>query len=204
MTSLSLLVSSLLATPSWAEPPPAGPPQSEAPTHLDGPRFRAAIRGGPALLTYPTEGDALGGIAADGELGVQFDDLVGLVASPGVGALFGADPALIARIGLLVDFTFDDRWSVGLGPEIVHYAIPIVFDFGASRPAADGTLVGGKLRTAWHPIVKPGSSGARRKALSVGLELGIAGGPVVDLSSRARSTPELALSTALNVGYTVF
>jgi hypothetical protein len=176
----------------------------ETPARVDAPRFRAAIRGGPALLSYPTERTTLLGIAADGEVGVQFDDLVGLVASPGVGALFGSDPALVARVGFLVDFTFDDRWSVGLGPEIVHYAIPIVLDFGTSRAAADGTLVGGKLRAAWHPIVKPGSSGARRKALSLGLELGIASGPVVDLSATARSTPELGISPKLNVGYTVF
>lgn len=140
--------------------------RADEPT-ADGARFRggAAAKGG--ALIIPSSGDAGGVVGAEGHLGVQVNHLVGIYAVPQLALIFGAGGGGGAELGaaVLADFTFDHRFQIGAGPEIISAAA-----FSSSVNVL-GTLYGGRLHIAGFPLLGTGENGIRRKGLMVGADV---------------------------------
>lgn len=171
-------------------------------------RFRGAIAGVGGLLVDPAEASVLGMLGLQGELGVQIDDLTGIVFIPGFGYVLGDLDGAYATAGILVDFTFDDFFTFGLGPQVLGFAAGDVS--GAAASVAAGAFYGGLVRFAIHPVLGYGQEG-RRKALTIGLDVRLLAGPRVitdvNASGPARLSGELdafILSPVFTVGYTAF
>src|SRR5262245_18437068 len=86
---------------------------------------RARFRGGVAL-----EGGAIivpdvatvGTVGAQGQIGVQINNLVGVYAVPAMGAVVGEVGGIYVGSALIVDFTFNDMFTVGAGPDVGAFA----------------------------------------------------------------------------------
>jgi hypothetical protein len=190
-----------------AAPPPPGMVVAEAP-EPDGVRFRGgiALEGG-ALMP---SGIALGAIGPRGELGVQINNFIGVYFVPGFDILFGPAGGLNLFAAALVDFTIlDDRLTLGVGPDVGAF---VAFGAsGTSAAAAAGADKGARLHVGWNALITKSEHGARRKALTVGLDLRGLVGPeasatanVNGMSTSSGSSNGFVFSPMLSVGYTAF
>ena len=171
-------------------------------------RFRGAIAGAGGLLIDPAEASVLGMLGLQAELGVQVDDLTGIVFIPGFGYILGDLDGAYATAGILVDFTFDDFFTFGVGPQLLGFAAGDVS--GSAASVAAGAFYGGLVRFAFHPVLGYGQEG-RRKALTIGLDVRLLAGPRVITDADADGPARLAgdldafiLSPVFTVGYTAF
>lgn len=171
-------------------------------------RFRGAIAGVGGLLVDPAEASVLGMLGLQGELGVQIDDLTGIVFIPGFGYVLGDLDGAYGTAGILVDFTFDHFFTFGLGPQVLGFAAGDAS--GTAVSVAAGAFYGGLVRFAFHPVLGYGQEG-RRKALTIGLDVRLLAGPRVITDVNASGPARLAgdldafiLSPVFTVGYTAF
>lgn len=141
----------------------------------DGPRVRAGLAAafGGAAQTDDRDGGILFG-GAEGHLGVQIDDLVGVYLAPryAAGKLgVGGDREVsfiteLLGVSAVVDFTLADRFFVGGGGGLAQYQLNCVVCIGK-------VLAGGVLhaRLGGYPVVSYDTLGARRFGMMVGAEV---------------------------------
>jgi hypothetical protein len=148
-------------------------------------RFRggAGLEGGVLIVPDAT---SLPTVGAQGQIGVQLNDLLGIYAVPSLGAVFGEVGGLNVAAALLVDFTFGDIVSVGLGPDVGAFAAIGVSSTNAS--AAGGELYGGRLHFAVYPVLGEGENPIRRKALAIGVDLRLLSGAAGIVSTGTSGT----------------
>lgn len=142
----------------------------EAPDHA---RFRGGVSGEAGAMIIPESDLTLGIAGVQGQIGAQITHLVGVYWVPGFDIIFGRAGGVNFSSAVLVDFTFIDMISVGIGPDVGAFAA-----IGTSA-IASGVNYGGRLHFAVHPVFGRGDDGVRRKAFSIGIESRFLGGPVV-------------------------
>ncbi|MCA9621519.1 MAG: hypothetical protein KC731_21000 [Myxococcales bacterium] len=169
-------------------------------------RFRGAINAEGGLLSVA--GDYTVGLAGvNGELGVQITNLVGLYAKPQLDIVFGKVGGVAIGSALLVDFTFADVFTVGVGPDVgVFAAIGVDNTQGT---AAGGLMYGGRVHLAAYPVVVDGDDGVRRKAFAIGLDVRLLGGAVGTATastngSASASVTDFVAVPMLSLGYQAF
>jgi hypothetical protein len=126
----------------------------------DFPRFRGGISLGAGGLFVSDFGVGLG--VLDGRLGVQINNLIGIYAQPhfsvGGGTVNGVGSAITGEAGatLLVDFTFFDRFFVGVG----------------GGGGVIGSLGAGELhiRLGGYPLLRLLPDRVRRRGLMLGID----------------------------------
>jgi hypothetical protein len=201
-------------TPSAAEIPPDKLPGTEPPAPAAPPpekpanrpnrdrdhrRFRGAVAlEGGALIVPGVVAPAAVGLQA--QLGVQLDHewavvpTLDLVAGPLGGVNLGA--------ALLVEGTWEDTLSFGLGPDLGFFL------FGGAQAASlgigGGRLYGGRVHFAWYPVLGWGEDGVRRKALSLGADLRLLGGAAAFGTSSTGAISKFAVAPMLSLGYQAF
>jgi hypothetical protein len=172
----------------------------------DGARFRGGVRGQGGVLIAPDPGETLPAVGVQGHLGAQVNDLVGVYAAPSMDIIFGDVGGVNLASAVLVDFTFDDTWQVGVGPDVGVFAA--IGGDSSSVSGAGGALYGGRLHFAAFPVVGEGEDGIRRKGLAVGLDVrmlvGDVGFATVSTSGSTASASTFLLSPMAFIGYEAF
>jgi hypothetical protein len=188
------------ATPPTQQPPPAPP------TPRDHARFRGgfALEGGaiiaPGIIT-------LGLAGAQGQLGVQINNLVGIYVVPGFDICFGPLGGINIGSALMVDFTFASNFlTVGVGPNVSFFAAIGLQPSGASASA--GALYGGRVHLAVN-LGGLGDDGVRRKAFVIGMDANLMFGAVGFTSAgsggaTAAGALQFVLEPILTLGYQAF
>lgn len=179
-----------------------------APARENEPRLRygAALEGGGLFAPGVVD---LGTLGLQGQIGVQFNRLVGFYAAPSLDIVSGHRTTGVQLGGaLLVDFTLLHVFTVGVGPDIAG------FTAAGGGEMAGGLLYGARLHLAVNPFVHIDRRGGRRQALTLGLDLRLAtGGGATVLSTtpdpvlsgrRAASSEDLVASPTLTLGYQAF
>jgi len=159
------------------------------------------------VLWAPGPGVALTAIGAQGNLGVQVNDLIGIYAAPSLDIIFGDLGGVNLGTAVLVDFTFDDTIQIGVGPDIGAFAA--IGGDSSGIAAAGGQLYGGRLHFAAFPLVGDGANGIRRKGLALGLDVrflvGEVGFAALSSSGTASATAtDFILSPMAFIGYEAF
>jgi hypothetical protein len=176
------------------EPEPESTPRKKKKT--DEVRFRGGIALEGGVFAIPEIKQSYGTLGVHGDIGVQFNDLVGLYWVPGLNAVLGQLYGVLAASAILVDFTFDDTFTIGLGPDlnlIAAGSIGEVEDRGTAFVSGLGGLQGGgRLRLAVHPGAAFGEDKIRRKAFTLGADVRFLGGSVVG-SVQGVATDEILL-----------
>ncbi len=176
---------------------------------VDGPRFRGGIALDVGAFIFPGGVIPAVGLAGlQGQTGVQINHLVGVYVVPGFDVIFGDVGGVGLTAALMVDFTINHLFTVGVGPDVgVFGAIGV--DSAATQGAAIGGLnYGARLHTAIHPVV--GRSNERRRAFSIGLDMRFLGGPSGQAvtsgggTSASASADGFIFSPYLTIGYTAF
>ncbi|MFO0592947.1 MAG: hypothetical protein U0441_35730 [Polyangiaceae bacterium] len=230
----SVLVASLAATAASAQEAPADP--APAPTTTAAPagtyyappgdpgaapkpekRDRVRMRGGIALsgggLLVPSMFN-LGMAGLQGSVGVQINNHYGVYFLPNFDILFGNLGGFRVGSAAIFDYTFmDGLLTAGVGPEASAFialggkAGPDNVEVGVSA----GALYGARLRFAVNPVIGEGE-GSRRKALTIGLDIGLYKGAVVLEKANAGTSgaggsinvSDFVAAPALYLGYTAF
>ncbi len=163
-------------------------------------RFRGGISaaGGVVAATNHPGGFGFATIGAQGEIGVQINDLVGLYWVPQFDIGFGDDLGGVnLSTAALVDFSPSDHFSVGAGPDVGMFAA--IGDGGV----AAGVNYGGRFSLAVHPFVSEGKNG-RRKAFSIGADVRMLAGATGVLSAESGGSTGFVVQPMLTLGYTAF
>lgn len=128
-------------------------------------RFRGGLQAelGPGFFLSSADGDAVAGLT--GHVGVQLGETFGIFLAPQVQAFMGEKTGPHLGVGLLGDVTIDDRWAIGLGPELGA----MIIEQGGPG-ADDGVNLGLIGRLAVYPEVRHGEHG-RRHGVVVGLDV---------------------------------
>lgn len=163
-------------------------------------RFRGGIVGEAGALIITDPAKALTAFGAQGHIGVQFSDLVGLYLAPSLDIIVGDLGGVSVGSAVLVDFTFDDTWQFGIGPDAEAFAA-IGVDSNSAQ-GAGGELYGGRLHFAVFPAVGDGEDGIRRKGLALGVDVRMLVGEV--LGATVTSTGVTASSSSFIVAPTAF
>ena len=173
---------------------------------VDGARFRGGIRAEVGALIAPGPGEVLPGVGAQGNIGVQINDLIGVYWAPSLDILFGSLGGLNLGSAVLVDFTFDDTWQIGVGPDVGAFAA--LGSSGATGTAAGGAVYGGRLHFAGFPLVGEGENPVRRKGLALGIDVrflvGDVGFATVGPAGTTGSASEFLLVPMGFIGYEAF
>jgi hypothetical protein len=179
-------------------------------------RFRGgvALEGGlfivPQLRSRDPE-QTFGTLGVHGDIGVQFNDVIGLYWAPGFDAVLGPLYGAVIASAILIDFTGSDVFSVGFGPDVGYI---LAGGGDASEEDAEITAIagvqgGGRIRLAIHPLVARGDDEIRRKALTFGADVRILAGPIVqgvagsDFAS-LNFDSSFGVQPQLFLGYTAF
>ena len=213
---LAGLFVSLVSTAAFADPPvEAAAPQPMAPPPpgmvlvpvepKDGGRFRGgvALEGG-ALIVPGSFSVGLAGV--QGQLGGQINDNWGVYAVPSLDIVFGAVGGLNLGAAVMVDYTLDDSLTFGVGPDVDAF---VAFGGGSGTvSAAGGALYGARLHFGWNPALSHETNRARRKALTIGVDVRLMGGGVggatVTNNGSSSSASTFALIPMLTIGYNAF
>jgi hypothetical protein len=146
-------------------------------------RFRGGVALEGGVFAIPEIKQSYGTLGVHGDIGVQFNDLVGLYWVPGVNAVLGQLYGVLVASAILVDFTFEDTFTLGLGPDLNLIAAGTIGETedraGAFVSALAGLQGGGRLRLAVHPGTAFGEDKIRRKAFTLGADVRFLGGAVV-------------------------
>jgi hypothetical protein len=168
----------------------------------DGARFRGGVSAAFGGL-FGSEGPAsysgiLGG--ADGHLGVQINNLIGVYAVPHlsygsitaeVGSISASDGWLDFSGTGVVDVTLFDRFFVGGGAGFAAHAPTCTNCGGLAGPNVH-------LRLGGYPLMSRGDDGIRRKGLMIGADLRI------NFLSDAASNSITLIQPMVSVGYEAF
>lgn len=148
----------------------------------EGPHPRAVVAFGPSLLIVPGAGTLLL-IDAAPQFGVQLTRYLGLVLAINLDFRPTSPSRLQAGGAILVEFTFDDRFSVGAGPEADYYGTGSQADANRDPEDVSGRLYGGKLHFGWHALTLPKEPPAPGwgTALTIGADVRLLGGRTTGL-----------------------
>ena len=142
----------------------------------------------------------VGAIGPEFQLGLQFNNLIGIVLVPIYQFVVGKWSGSNQGIALVVDFTLNDTILVGVGPEVTS--------FSAGRTSgplhefvADGVLLGGKVQLAWSPDVLRVCRNGARKGVTFGVDLHLLGSGAGFLAGSANYPRRLVLSPVLTAAY---
>ena len=193
---VSLAATAAFAQEAPADPAPAGSaapaPTYYAPAGAPGAKpeklektDRVRSRGGIALsgggLLVPGMFN-LAMVGLQGQGGVQINNSFGVYFLPNFDILFGDLYGFRVGSAVLFDYTFmDGLLTAGAGPEASGFialggkAGPDNVEVGLSA----GALYGARLRFAVNPVIGEADVGPRRKALTIGLDVGLYKGAVV-------------------------
>jgi len=189
----------------WAPPPGLAPPP-QAPDHA---RFRGGVAAEAGALVVP--GVVTVGVAGvQGQIGAQVNNLVGVYAVPTFDIVFGRVGGVNLAFAVMVDFTLDDTFTVGVGPDVGAFAA--IGGGSDTVSGAGGALYGGRLHFSWNPVLSREGSSGRRRALAIGADLRVLTGgaafATVSNSSAGTSTTAAAnnfvLAPYLTIGYQSF
>lgn len=211
----SLVASSLLSLSAFAtEPqlppdavaPPPTPAVEPAAPKPDRARFRGGIGLEAGAVIVPGS-YTVGAIGLQAPLGVQINNLIGVYALPNFDVIFGEAGGVQLGAAFIVDFTFDDQITVGVGPDLSLLAA-----FGGdsgSLSGVGGALYGARLRFGWSPALSQDPVSARRKALTIGADLRLLGGAAGKATvnadgSGSASASTFALSPMATISYSAF
>lgn len=175
----------------------------------DGPRFRGGItlEGGP-LIGAGTGASTHVSVGLAGTLGVQINNNWGVYAVPSFDIAFVNGTGVNLGAAILADYTLNHMMSFGAGPDTGVFAT--IGGGNGTVNAASGALYGGRLRFLWHPVISHAEDRARRKALSVGLDMRLLVGPAASASvgggiaAGAGTTHAFFISPMITVGYSAF
>ena len=188
-----------------AAPPPGMVLVAVPPPVEDGARFRGgvALEGG-ALIVPGAFSVGLAGI--QGQMGAQINNNWGVYAVPSLDIVFGAVGGLNLGAAVMVDYTLDDSITFGVGPDVDAF---VAFGGGGgSVSAAGGALYGARLHFGWNPALSHETNRARRKALTIGVDVRLMGGGVggatVTTNGSSASASTFALMPMLTIGYNAF
>lgn len=213
---LAGLLVSLVSATAMADPPAemGGPaPVAPPPPGMvlvpiepkDGGRFRGgvALEGG-ALIVPGAFSVGLAGV--QGQMGGQINNNWGVYAVPSLDIVFGAVGGLNLGAAVMVDYTLDDSITFGVGPDVDAF---VAFGGGGgSVSAAGGALYGARLHFGWNPAVSHETNRARRKALTIGVDMRLMGGGVggatVTSSGSTGSASTFVIMPMLTIGYNAF
>jgi hypothetical protein len=176
---------------------------------VDGVRFRGGIALDAGAFVFPGGViPAVGLVGLQGTTGVQINNLVGIYVVPGFDIIFGDVGGVGLTAALMVDFTINHLFTVGVGPDVGAFAA-IGVDAAATQGAAiGGANYGARLHFAVHPVV--GHSGVHRQAFTIGLDMRFLGGPSGQVaesgsgSSTSVSADGFIFSPYLTLGYSAF
>lgn len=144
-------------------------------------------------------------VGASGRLGYQFNQSFGLTASTGTKAIFGATRnsatiGALQHLGLLAEFTFADRVTLGVGPVLGVGAWGVGFTgaLEGTSVISSGVMPGGDLRLAF----RFGDS-AQRRGLVIGIDVLVlvAQTTVKTDTSTAAPVSTVGFIPTLSVGY---
>lgn len=182
-------------------------PSAEAlsPSPPTAPRFRGAVGLAAGALLAP-ESSSLLTIGVEGQLGIQYNDRLGLVVIPSLGAGLLDTLGLFAGLGLLADYTLDDSLSVGIGPECVGLLASFEDRTSILGYRFDvGGLRGGRARLTWTPLLARTANGTR-KAMALAFDLRVLGGmPTGQFDANNHGVgATYAIWSNLSISYQVF
>jgi hypothetical protein len=165
-----------------------------------GARFRNGIQLEGGVLAIPDVKVNFGSIGLTGELGAQINDLVGVYDQPAFDIVIGDYAGVYLQDAILVDFTFIDRITVGVGPEA-----GALIAFAPDGVAAVANY-GARLHFAGYPLIGRSSSGPRRNAMQIGLDTsflygGFGGLTVTGAGAGATADAGFQLHAQLTFGY---
>lgn len=159
-------------------------------------RFRGGVSAAGGVLVAPQSEVALGTAGVQGEVGVQFNDFIGVSWVPqidlGLGSGIGG---LNLSTAVLLDINPIDFITLGIGPDVG------VFAAVGNDEAAAGANFGGRFRFAVHPLIIEGRHG-RRSGLTVGADLRVLDGGT--LASTRYDSRGFVFQPMLTLGYTAF
>ncbi len=159
-------------------------------------RFRGGVSAAGGVLVAPETDVALGTAGIQGEVGVQFNDFIGVSWVPQVDLGLGSGVGgLNLSTAVLLDINPIDFITLGIGPDVG------VFAAVGNDEAAAGANFGGRFRFQVHPLIIEGRHG-RRSALTVGADLRVLDGGT--LSSSRYDTRGFVFQPMLTLGYTAF
>jgi hypothetical protein len=211
----ALLVSLVSATASadeTAAPPGATAPppgmvlvQVAPPPPADGARFRGGVALEGGALIVPSI-FSVGVLGVQGQLGAQINNEFGVYAVPSFDIVFGSVGGVNLGFAVMVDYTLDDSLTFGVGPDVDAFA---AFGGGSgSVTAAGGALYGARLHFGWNPALSHETNRARRKALTIGVDVRLLGGGAgfasASSSSASAGGGTFVLSPMLTIGYNAF
>jgi len=182
----------------------AGTPATPKGPVEDGARFRGGVGLDGGVFALPSLKLNLGAIGAYGHIGAQINDLVGVYAIPEFDILFGHLGGVSPGLGVVVDFTIADRFTVGVGPDVSYFA---AIGLGStSVAAAGGAGFGARIHLAAYPAVGRSDTAPRRKAFAIGLDTKIlaeagASESVGSNGVAAAAGYGVALHAMLTIGY---
>jgi len=168
-----------------------------------GARFRSGIQLEGGVLAIPAVSTNFGSIGLATQLGAQINDLVGVYDQPALDIVFGNAAGFYLTDCILVDFTFIDHVTVGVGPE-VGALVAFVKDASGGTSAAAAANYGARIHFAGYPAVGRSASGPRRNAFQLGFDTsllygGFAAAGVTDVSVTASAG--FQLHAQLTLGY---
>lgn len=160
-------------------------------------RYGVALEGGGLFAPGVVD---LGFFGIQGQLGAQLNDLFGMYAAPHADIVSGwGGTGLQLGGAFMFDFTLLHVFTVGVGPDIAGFAA--IGGGGISG----GLLYGARLHLAVNPYVEISDDGARRQALTIGLDLRLGtGGGAGTLSTRHAAAGEIMAAPTLTIGYQAF
>lgn len=183
-----------------AAAPAAASPAFADDAREDATRFRGGIQAelGPAV--FFTNGHASFAAGLTGHVGVQLGKTFGLVFAPQIQAFMGQESGPYVGGAFLGDVTIDDRWALGLGPEM-----GVLVPDGDGGGPTTGPNVGLIGRFALYPEADPGTDG-RRSGVVVGLDLHarLTGVAYAACGGCGPDGPPLALLPMLFVGHAAY
>jgi hypothetical protein len=171
-----------------------------------------ALAGG-GLLIPGLVNLALAGM--QGQVGVQINNNFGVYFLPNFDIVFGELGGFRVGSALLFDYTFlDGLLTAGGGPEASGFVVlgGKVSSAGTNVQLGAGALYGARLRFAVNPAIGIGDNGYRRKAFTIGVDVGLYGGAAALESANAGNgtagasikVTDFVAAPMLYLGYTAF
>jgi hypothetical protein len=166
----------------------------------DGARFRGGIRGQGSVIVFPDPGEAFPAVGVEGHIGAQINDLIGVYWAPGLDIIFGSSSGMNLSSAIMVDFTLEDTFQIGVGPDT---SAVVAFSSSSAGAAA---LYGGRLHFAYFPVVGDGEDPVRRKGLALGVDVRLltGGSAFVSGAGASASGNTFVLHPMAFVGYEAF
>jgi hypothetical protein len=181
----------------------------EPPPPKDGGRFRGgvALEGGALIVPGII---SVGVIGVQGQIGGQINNNWGVYAVPSLDVVFGSVGGVNLGAAVMVDYTLDDTLTFGVGPDTDIFGA--IGGGSGTGTAVGGALYGARLHFGWNPALSHETFRARRKALTIGVDMRLLGGGAgfATVTNTANGTTGSAgggtfvLIPMLTIGYNAF